>query len=137
MWQEPAASPVGLHAIHQQPQEGPNRDRGEVDRANGSTKREREEGIGLEELAKWRPRGQAIEEWRPLTRLRLGSGSTGERAEGYSIPGRGVAGEAVIGAGWRGEGGVGKGEQHRTGRDTDQGVAGEVVIGPGWQRDRG
>ena len=89
---------MGLYAIHQQPQEGPNRARGEVDRTKGRAKREREEGIGLEELAKWRPRGQAIEEWRPLKRLRLGSGLTGERAEGYSIPGRGVAGEAVIGA---------------------------------------
>ena len=34
--QESAMSPVGLYAIHQQPQERPNRDRGEVDRAKGS-----------------------------------------------------------------------------------------------------
>ena len=134
---EPAASPVGLYAIHQQPQEGPNRDRGEVDRAKGSAKREREEGIGLEELAKWRPRGQAIEEWQPLKRLRLGSGSTGEGAEGYSILGRGVAGEVVIGAEGRGQGAVGIGGQHRTGRGIGQGIVGEVAIWPGWQRERG
>ena len=50
MWQGPVASPVDFYAIHQQPQERPNRDRGrgEVDRARGSTVEGQEGEVGVE-----------------------------------------------------------------------------------------
>ena len=138
MWQRPVALPVEPYAMHHQLEEGPSREggRGEVDRTGGSTKREREGDIDLEGLVEWRPRDQEGEGWRPLKRLRLDSGLMGERAEGYSIPGHGVAGEAAVGPGWWRGRGLGIEGQHRTRHSTGQGIVGEAVL-EGWRRERG
>jgi hypothetical protein len=131
LWQEPMMSPIQPYIIHQQPQEGPNRDRGTggVDRAKGGAKREREEGIDLEGLVDWRPRGQTVGERQPQKRLRLGRGPAGGWAEGCSTQGLGVAGEAEVGTGWQTGRGVAVEEQYRTRHSTGQGIAGEAAVG--------